>query len=78
VEDLLRWNEGLMLGLSNFEGDPRKQAPADEASSALSEVIDRVLDRLETDPDGSVLSAMFHDDADGDAMSRRRSWRTPS
>jgi cytochrome P450 len=69
-EDLLRWNEGLMLGLANFEGDPGKQAPADEASSALSGVIERVLDRLEAQPDGSVLSAMLHHDGDGDAVSR--------
>lgn len=69
-EDLLRWNEGLMPGLANFEGDPEKQAPADEASSALSEVIGRVLDRLETGPDGSALSSMLHHDRDGDRMSR--------
>jgi cytochrome P450 len=69
-EDLLRWNGGLMPGLANFEGDPEKQAPADEASSALSAVIERVLDRLETEPDGSALSAMLHHDQDGDRMSR--------
>jgi cytochrome P450 len=69
-EDLLRWNQGLMLGLANFEGDPAKQAPADEASASLSEVIERVLDRLEDDPDGSVLSAMLHHDEDGDRMIR--------
>ena len=69
-EDLLRWNEGLMPGLANFEGDPEKQAPADDASSALSAVIERVLDRLETEPDGSALSAMLHHDQDGDRMSR--------
>ncbi len=69
-EDLLRWNEGLMPGLANFEGDPEKQAPADEASSALSDVIERVLDRVETEPDGSALSSMLHHDQDGDRMSR--------
>jgi cytochrome P450 len=63
-EDLLRWNEGLMPGLANFQGDPEKQAPADEASSALSEVIGGVLDRLEREPDGSALSAMLHSEAD--------------
>ena len=31
-QDILRWNEGLMPGLANFEGDPAKQAPADEAA----------------------------------------------
>ena len=69
-EDLLRWNEGLMPGLANFEADPVKQAPADEASAALGEVIGRVLDRVRDEPDGSVLSWMLHHDRDGDAMSR--------
>ncbi len=69
-EDLLRWNEGLMPGLANFEGDPAKQAPADEASAALGEVIERVLDRVAAEPDGSVLSWMAHYDRDGDTMSR--------
>lgn len=69
-EDLLRWNEGLMPGLANFEGDPEKQAPADAASSGLSEVIERVLDRLDATPDGSALSEMLHHDRDGDRMSR--------
>jgi len=61
-EDLLRWNKGLMIGLANFEGDPAKQGTADEASDALSEVIERVLDRLAAEPDGSVLSRMLHHD----------------
>jgi cytochrome P450 len=69
-EDLLRWNEGLMPGLANFEADPVKQAPADEASAALGEVIGRVLDRVQDEPDGSVLASMLHHDRDDDAMSR--------
>ena len=68
-EDLLRWNEGLMPGLANFEGDPAKQAPADEASAAMREAIERVLDRLADEPDGSVLSWMLHHGGE-DAMSR--------
>src|SRR5947209_13817082 len=55
-EDILRWNQGMMPGLANFEGDPSKQAIADEASAALGRAIEGVLDRLERDPDGSVLS----------------------
>ncbi len=70
-QDLLRWNEGLMPGLANFEGDPAKQAPADEASAALGEVIETVLQRLRDEPDDSVLSWMLHHDRDGDAMSRQ-------
>jgi cytochrome P450 len=68
-EDLLAWNQGLMLGLANFEGDAEKQAPADAASAELGEAIERVLDRVTREPDGSVLSWMA-DRAGDDAMSR--------
>ena len=71
-EDLLRWNEGLMPGLANFEADPAKQAPADEAAAALHAAIAGVLDRLEDEPDGSVLSWMLHHDEDGRRMSREQ------
>jgi cytochrome P450 len=69
-EDLLRWNEGLMPGLANFEGDPAKQAPADVASAELGEALERVMDRLEKEPDGSVLSWMLHFDGDRGRMTR--------
>ena len=69
-EDILAWNQAMMLGLANFEGDPAKQAPADRASAELGAAIERVLDRLEGCPDGSVLSWMLQHDADGDRMSR--------
>ena len=70
-EDILRWNEGMMPGLANFEGDPAKQGPADDASKALGAAIEAVLDRLEREPDGSVLSWMLRYDRDGDRMTRR-------
>jgi cytochrome P450 len=69
-EDLLRWNEGLMPGLANFEGDPAKQAPADAASAELGDALERVMDRLKEEPDGSVLSWMLHFAGDGERMSR--------
>src|SRR5438270_12632881 len=59
-EDLLRWNRGMMPGLANFEGDPAKQAPADQASAGLGEAIGGVLDRLERGRDGSGLSWLLH------------------
>jgi cytochrome P450 len=71
-KDILRWNEGLMPGLANFEGDPQKQTPADEAAAALHVAIGSVLDRLEHEPDGSVLSWMLHHEEDGRRMSREQ------
>jgi cytochrome P450 len=67
-QDILRWNEGLMPGLANFEADPAKQAPADEASAALGDAISDVLKRLADDPDGSVLSWMLHHEENGRRM----------
>jgi cytochrome P450 len=69
-QDLLRWNQGMMPGLANFEGDPAKQEPADRASAELGEAIGTVLDRLESEPDGSVLSWMLRHDEDGRRMTR--------
>ncbi len=71
-QDILRWNEGLMPGLANFEGDPAKQLPADEAAAALHAAIGDVLDRLEREPDGSVLSWMLHHEEDGRRMNREQ------
>ncbi|HEX7248282.1 MAG TPA: cytochrome P450 [Actinomycetota bacterium] len=71
-QDILRWNEGLMPGLANFEDDPTKQAPADDAAAALHAAIGDVLDRLSLEPDGSVLSWMLHHTEDGRRMSREQ------
>jgi len=71
-QDILAWNQGMMIGLANFEGDPAKQTPADEASGALGTAIERVLDRLETAPDGSVLSWMLRADEDDRRMNREQ------
>jgi cytochrome P450 len=69
-EDLLRWNRGMMVGLANFEADPVKQAMADRASEELGAAIEAVLDRLEAEPDGSVLSWMLGHERDGERMTR--------
>jgi hypothetical protein len=71
-KDILAWNQGMMIGLANFEGDPAKQAPADEASAALGAAIEQVLDRLETEPDCSVLSWMLRAEEDGRRMTREQ------
>jgi cytochrome P450 len=69
-QDILRWNEGMMPGLANFEGDPDKQAPADRASAALGEAIERVMRRLDDEPDGSVLSWILRYEQGDDRMTR--------
>jgi cytochrome P450 len=69
-EDLLRWNQGIMVGLANFEGDPAKQEPADRASAELGVAIEGVLDRLEREPDASVLSWMLRHEHDGRRLTR--------
>ena len=69
-QDILRWNESMMPGLANFEGDPVKQAPADLASAELGEAIEGTMDRLDREPDGSVLSWMLRCERDGDRMTR--------
>jgi cytochrome P450 len=59
VEDLARWNAGIMVGLANFEGDPSKDRTGQGAAAEARRAIEPVLDRLEREPDGSVLSAML-------------------
>jgi len=69
-QDLLRWNQGIMVGAANFEGDPDKQRVADAASAALGAAIERILERLQAEPDGSVLAWMLHQERDGRRMAR--------
>ncbi len=71
-EDLLRWNQGVMTGLANFEGDAGKQRVADVASAELGEAVERILSRLEREPDGSVLAWMLRDERDGRRLSRQQ------
>jgi cytochrome P450 len=47
-QDILHWNEGLMPGLANVEGDPEKQAPA-AADASRSQGLPRVRSNAQTD-----------------------------
>ncbi len=71
-QDILRWNEGLMPGLANFEGDPAKQAPADEAASALHAAIRTVLTVSSTSPTGPCSRGCCITTEDGRRMSREQ------
>ena len=60
ADTLRRWFGALALGGSNFESDPEKQAVADAVSAEIDERVMPLLERLEGEPDGSVLSDMLH------------------
>jgi cytochrome P450 len=67
-DTLRRWFHNLALGAANFEGDAGKQAVADAASAEVNETIQPILKRLATHPDGTLLSSMLHERADGEGL----------
>jgi cytochrome P450 len=69
-ETLRRWFVELATGAANFEGDPEKQAIADDASREVNETVRPILDRLETEPDDTLLSSMLHSEVDGQRLTR--------
>src|SRR5207237_9563993 len=70
VKDLTRWNAGIMVGLANFEGDPEKDRIGQGAASEARTAIEPILDRLQREPDDSVLSAMLHAQPDYGPLTR--------
>ena len=60
---LRRWFGDLATGGANFEQDPEKQAVADATSAEIDARLAPLLDRLEHEPDGSVLAHMLAADA---------------
>ena len=69
VETLARWFDEFCVGLANFEGDPAKQEIADRASAHATETMTPILERLEREPDGSVIAGMLHTEVDGRRLS---------
>jgi cytochrome P450 len=69
-DTLRRWFVELATGAANFEGDPEKQAIADKASAEVNETVQPLLDRLETEPDDTLLSSMLHSEVDGQRLTR--------
>ena len=69
-ETLSRWFAQLAEGAANFEGDPERQAVADAASQEVNETIAPVLERLEDEPDDTLLSSMLHTRVEGEGLSR--------
>ncbi len=69
-ETLRRWFVELATGAANFEGDPEKQRIADAASQEVNETLAPVLERLETEPNDTLLSSMLHTEVEGRKLTR--------
>src|SRR5947199_941546 len=68
-EEILRhWFVDLATGAANFEGDPTKQEIADRASAEVNETVAPVLERLEREPNDTLLSSMIHTQVDGEQL----------
>jgi cytochrome P450 len=67
-ETLRRWFVDLATGAANFEGDPGKQEIADRASAEVNETVAPVLERLEREPNDTLLSSMIHTEVDGERL----------
>ena len=63
ADTLRRWFGDLATGGANFEQDAEKQAVADATSAEIDARVGPLLDRLEREPDESVLSHMLAADA---------------
>jgi cytochrome P450 len=67
-ETLRRWFVELATGAANFEGDPGKQRIADSASAEVNETLAPVIERLEQEPDDTLLSSMVNTEVDGERL----------
>lgn len=67
---LRRWFAELAEGAANFEGDPQRQAVADRASAEVNETVAPILERLEREPDDTLLSSMVHTEVEGERLTR--------
>lgn len=67
---LRRWFVELATGAANFEGDPAKQEIADSASAEVNETLAPVIERLEREPDDTLLSSMVHTEVEGERLTR--------
>jgi cytochrome P450 len=69
-ETLRRWFVELATGAANFEGDPQKQAIADRASEEVNDTLAPLIERLEAEPDDTLLSSMVNTEVAGERLTR--------
>ncbi|WP_420615430.1 cytochrome P450 [Candidatus Palauibacter sp.] len=58
------WYEHFARALANFEGDPDLRAAGKGAADAFGRALEPILEELERDPDGSLLSDLVCDHVD--------------
>ncbi len=68
-QDMDAWSQAMIDGVSNYGGDPEREARCRQATAAIDAAIDERLVELESDPDHSLLSVMA---ASGMAMGNVR------
>jgi cytochrome P450 len=67
---LRRWFVELATGAANFEGDPVKQEIADTTSAEVNDALAPVIERLQNEPDDTLLSSMVHTEVEGERLTR--------
>jgi cytochrome P450 len=60
ADTLRRWFAGLAEGATNFERDPGKQEISDAVCAEIEERLDPLMERLEREPDSSLIAHMLH------------------
>ncbi|UGS38049.1 cytochrome P450 family protein [Capillimicrobium parvum] len=78
ADTLRRWFFALATGGANHERDPAKYAISDAASREIDERLGPICDRLEREPDGSLLAGMLRDVSRAHCARARRSSPTSS
>lgn len=76
VETLRRWFAGLAAGVSNYEGDPEKNAFCDAVSAEIDETLRPRFEAVLEDPDGGMLSNVVN--AVRGTLDERLAWAMPS
>ena len=64
TERVNEWYEHFARALANFAGDPGLRAAGKGAADAFGRALEPILDELERDPDGSLLSDLVCDHVD--------------
>lgn len=65
ADDLLFWSQALMDGCANYGDDPEVWERCDRAVSQIDAATTKAIDRVSSEPDRSIVSAMVNAEASG-------------